>query len=96
MHLQHYLVCYDIADPRRLQRVFKASRKVGIAFQYSVVYLYCTDEKLDEFLLYISQLINPLEDDIRAYRISSVNHIKTLGEPLIPEGIHARWTVHFS
>lgn len=95
MHTGHYLVCYDIADPRRLQRVFRASRKVGIAFQYSVVYLQGSDAQLDAFLAELAQLIDPHEDDIRAYRISAPEQIHTLGEPLLPEGIHGRWHTRY-
>jgi len=31
-----YLVCYDIADPKRLQRVFKICKNHGDHLQYSV------------------------------------------------------------
>ncbi|MDD4932232.1 MAG: CRISPR-associated endonuclease Cas2 [Methylacidiphilaceae bacterium] len=31
-----YLVCYDIADPKRLRRVFQICRNYGTHLQYSV------------------------------------------------------------
>ncbi len=31
-----YLVCYDIADPKRLRRVFKTCKNYGDHLQYSV------------------------------------------------------------
>lgn len=31
-----YLVCYDIADERRLRRVFKVCKNFGVHLQYSI------------------------------------------------------------
>jgi CRISPR-associated protein Cas2 len=31
-----FLLCYDIADPRRLRRVFKVAKGFGVPMQYSV------------------------------------------------------------
>ncbi|MBS97681.1 MAG: CRISPR-associated endonuclease Cas2 [Oceanospirillaceae bacterium] len=95
MHLHHYLVCYDIADPRRLGRVGRLSRKEGIPFQYSVVYLQCDEAALDSFLERLEHLIDPAEDDVRAYRITSPRTIRFLGEPILPEGLHGEWKEHY-
>jgi len=31
-----YLVCYDVADPKRLRRTYKKMRGTGVSVQYSV------------------------------------------------------------
>jgi CRISPR-associated protein Cas2 len=31
-----YIVCYDIADPKRLRRVFKVCKNFGLHLQFSV------------------------------------------------------------
>lgn len=87
MHIGHYLVCYDITDPRRLQRVFRASRRFGTPFQYSVVYFCGNEHQLALFLGALEELIDPMSDDIRAYRIRSLKQITTLGQSIQPDGI---------
>lgn len=91
IHRYHYLVCYDISSPRRLQKVGRISRRYGTPFQYSVIYFYGSEQELDDFLDELESVIDDSEDDIRAYRINSVDSIITLGEPLLPEGIGGIW-----
>lgn len=82
-----YLLCYDIANPRRLQRVFKACVRAGIPYQYSVFWLQLTQEGLDRLLHQLEALIDPKEDDIRVYRLPKDQPMHGLGAGLFPEGI---------
>jgi CRISPR-associated protein Cas2 len=44
-----YLVCYDIADPKRLRRVHKVIRGYGEAWQFSV--FFCVIKDIDRVRL---------------------------------------------
>lgn len=64
-----YLVCYDIRDNRRLQRVHRCLRRRALAMQYSVFLLQCRDEQLTELREALRRLADPREDDIRIYPV---------------------------
>lgn len=63
----NWLLCYDIADPKRLQRVHKHVSKQGLMAQYSVYYLRASAAQVEALLHRLTQLIDPREDDIRVY-----------------------------
>ena len=73
-----YIVCYDIADPRRLSRLSRALEKKLFRFQYSL-YLAknYTKEQIYALCEEINAIIDPEEDDVRVYRIEE--HGETMG-----------------
>ena len=87
MHKQNYLVCYDIADPKRLQKVYRQCCKVGIPYQYSVFQLHCTAPEAHALWKLLAGIIDHDEDDVRAYHTGPTSSIVTLGETLEPDGI---------
>lgn len=77
---QHdWLLCYDIADPRRLGRVHRYMKDQGIAFQYSVFQLRASHAQLDMVIDRLKQLIDPREDDIRIYPLHKRPRKVTIG-----------------
>lgn len=61
---QRYLVCYDIADPKRLRRMFKKMKGFGEALQYSVFVCDLSPVqrvRLEEVIL---EIINQREDRV--------------------------------
>ena len=88
MSRRSYLLCYDIADPRRLSRIHRICGEFGISFQYSVFLMELEEEEVDALLERIEGIIDHNEDDVRLYPIQSKKAIVTLGEPLLPEEIH--------
>lgn len=66
-----WMICYDIADPRRLQRVHRIIRRQAIAVQYSVFVAPFTDQEVDALLQLVKAEIDPTEDDVRAYPIKA-------------------------
>jgi CRISPR-associated protein Cas2 len=82
-----YLVCYDIADERRLTKVFRYLKERGIHLQYSVFLCSLTWPDLESLKADLSRDINESEDDVRIYPLPSGNPIETLGcGDLVPDG----------
>lgn len=59
-----YLVCYDIADPKRLQRVYKTMRGFGEHLQLSVFRCDLSPRERIELLATVTPLINHDEDQV--------------------------------
>lgn len=82
-----YLVCYDIADERRLTRVYRYLKGRGIHMQYSVFLCSLTWPELNSLKADLAELIDESADDVRLYPVPSGEAIKALGCPdLVPEG----------
>ena len=82
-----WIVTYDIADKRRLPRVFKFLKKQGIPVQYSVFLVDASAAKMGDIMASIAALIDKDADDVRAYRIPANPWKVTLGIAILPEGI---------
>ena len=74
-----YMVCYDIANPRRLSRVHRIMKKNGIAAQKSVFFVQNTEKGMNALLGKIAAAIKKDEDDIRAYPVESPRKVWTTG-----------------
>lgn len=66
---RYYLVCYDIADPRRLQRVHRHVSQHTLALQYSVFLAHFNSTELCAFLAEVDSRIHPKFDDLRIYPV---------------------------
>jgi len=85
---QHnWLLCYDIADPRRLQRVHRFMKDHGWPLQYSVFQLKASDVQLDALVEDLERLIEPAADDIRIYPLHNRPRKVIIGKRLFPEGV---------
>jgi len=83
-----YLVCYDIADEKRLMKVYRFMKERGIHIQYSVFYCVLTYEELKALKTELQSLINPRYDDVRIYPLPENSLVAVLGkEAIIPEGV---------
>jgi CRISPR-associated protein Cas2 len=74
-----YLLCYDIADKRRLRRVHSRMKDAGIPLQYSVFLLNMSSVDLILLLDELRDLIVDDRDDVRAYPVSSAIEYVALG-----------------
>ena len=61
------MLCYDIADPRRLARVHDVARTFGQSLQYSVYLIVGTKEDIEAMVKQLEAEIEADEDDIRIY-----------------------------
>lgn len=82
-----HLICYDIADPKRLSRVHRCVSKKAHQVQYSVYHLIADLEEIDELLGELEYIINSKEDDVRVYRIPPLEEAEWLGPAWLPHGI---------
>lgn len=82
-----YVVCYDIADPKRLSRVHRCLKNEGLPLQYSVFNCCLTEKQLGLLMQNLKDLIDPREDDVRVYPLPQHTETLTLGQPMFPDGI---------
>lgn len=82
-----WLVTYDIADPRRLAKVFKHLKKVGVPLQYSVFSVEASSAGMATLMAQLTRLIHAKEDDVRAYRLPKNGWRATLGQDIVPDGL---------
>ena len=60
----NYLVTYDIRDPKRLKKVFKACKGYGLHLQYSVFECDLTSRERVDFETALGKLIKEDEDQV--------------------------------
>lgn len=61
------VVCYDIANPKRLYRVARATEGFGQRVQDSVFECHLDDSRLQELYARIAPLIDSSQDSVRYY-----------------------------
>lgn len=78
---QSFLICYDICDPKRLRRVHKTIRDVGMPIQFSVFLADLKQSELDRLVDKLAHLINVSEDKVNFYCLKSSKEEICLGLP---------------
>jgi len=86
-HKTKYLICYDIANLKRLQKVHRAICRHAMMVQYSVYFANLTQQQHDALLLELKHIIHKREDDIRFYPLPSQVKALQLGINCLPDGI---------
>ena len=66
-----YIIAYDIADPKRLNRVARFLERWAIRSQKSVFLFKGTENAIGELLKDLAPILKPDEDCVQAWRISS-------------------------
>ena len=82
-----WIVCYDMAERRRLARVFKLLKGHGIPLQRSVFLVHASALSMAQLRTQLASLLDAKEDDVRAYRLPEGGYRMVLGQPLIPQGM---------
>ncbi len=86
--LSNYIVCYDISNERRLSRVFRTMKGIGLHFQYSVFYCRLTWNALKEVKERLNKIIDKERDDIRIYPLPAKMNMIVMGcGDRLPEGV---------
>ncbi|MDQ6951755.1 MAG: CRISPR-associated endonuclease Cas2 [Mariprofundales bacterium] len=81
------LICYDIANPKRLQRLHRLISQQAVMVQYSVYYAEKNSKELATLAALVRAHIDPRQDDVRIYRLPSNPDIALLGiqaSPCLP------------
>lgn len=81
---RHYLVTYDIADPKRLRRVFKTMKGFGAHLQLSVFQCDLPEIDLVRMRAALTEIIHHTEDqmliiDLGATESNPVKRMESLG-----------------
>jgi CRISPR-associated protein Cas2 len=79
-----WLITYDIADPRRLSKVHRLVKSVGIPLQRSVFLAWLSKDDVEELVDALSGIINQYRDDIRIYHLPQRTELFTLGIQQLP------------
>jgi CRISPR-associated protein Cas2 len=82
-----YLICYDIADPKRLGRVHRFLREEGMPVQYSVFTAQLTARNLERLLVGLGRRIDARADDVRLYPLPARRETFCLGVQYFPEEV---------
>jgi CRISPR-associated protein Cas2 len=82
-HPGWYLIAYDIAHPRRLQRLHRALQAEAIAIQRSVFLIAGSVADIERLLDRLANLIDPAEDDLRAYPVDAPDALRRAGHSIL-------------
>ena len=85
-----FIIGYDIADPRRLQRVHREMCKHAAPLEYSVFLLVGSERDKANCLAQLAALIQPAFDDVRCYPLPLRGLQTRIGRASLPSGI--QWT----
>lgn len=84
----NYLVCYDIAKPKRLAKVYKVMKGNGRHLQYSVFHCSLTWPQLQNLKFLLNAIIDEEKDDIRIYPLPAEEKVIVMGcGDRIPDGV---------
>lgn len=86
-NVRGWLICYDIANPKRLARLHRFLKRFAQPVQYSVFYYEGSAAQLGRRMQDIAARINPRDDDVRAYPIPNPPLLHTLGRGVLPSGV---------
>lgn len=83
-----WLLCYDIAGPKRLQRVHRIISKNSTTFQYSVYFTHGTRREILQIIEQTELLIDPGKDDLRVYPVLTTAKNFHFGRSMIADGVY--------
>lgn len=75
---QFYVICFDIADKKRLRKVSTQMENFGTRVQYSVFECYLDSNELKALMQRITDLIDPGKDHVRYYGLCDKDLPKVL------------------
>ena len=89
-HKQPVLICYDVADPKRLRRVFREVRDMALPVQKSVFVAKLTGEEVETLLGHLEECLDLEEDRLQVFALREITPRQSLGLSQATESI---WVV---
>ncbi|MEA3411983.1 MAG: CRISPR-associated endonuclease Cas2 [Pseudomonadota bacterium] len=86
-----HLVCYDIANPRRLVRVHRCLLDWAFPVQYSVFIGNFNRVERDTLESELEGLIHSSRDDVRIYPLPMNPRVLGYGRSWFPDGVRVVW-----
>lgn len=80
MHQHHFLICYDIKNKARLQKIQRLISNHAMQVQYSVYYATLYDHQMNDIIKKIQKIIKPHEDDVRIYTTPPLERAFIIGK----------------
>lgn len=84
---RNWLIAYDIADPRRLQRVHRFLSQHAVPVQYSVFATRGSPMKLGLIRAGLAGIVDERDDDVRIYPVPEPAQLTVYGRKALPEGL---------
>lgn len=88
--MNDWVIGYDIANPKRLAKVYRRMCAHATPLEYSVFLLVGGERAKESCLAEVEKLINRKEDDVRCYPLPARGYQTRIGRASLPEGIN--WT----
>lgn len=85
-HVEHWLLAYDIRNPKRLQAICRCLSKEGVRLQYSVYLLTANRQQIERLIERLRLIIDERADDVRVYPIGENARIWGLGAQFYDDG----------
>jgi CRISPR-associated protein Cas2 len=82
-----YIIAYDIADPKRLARLYRYMKTKAVPIQYSVFIAMLRHSQLQTLIADIAAIIHSGQDDVRIYPLPKTLAIISIGQNLLPADI---------
>lgn len=84
---RHWLISYDIANPKRLSRLHRFLLKHATPIQYSVFCYEGSAATMGQLMAAIENRIDAKADDVRGYLLPEPLQLGTLGRGALPAGV---------
>ena len=75
-----FVLCYDISDKKRLQKLHRLVSNHLIQIQYSVYYGEVSTEDMDILIQNIQKIIHKTQDDVRVYETQPFEQALVIGK----------------
>lgn len=82
-----YVVCYDIANPKRLRKAARILQGEALRLQKSVYLLVGTPAVLQRCWQQLSLCVDPAHDDLRCYTIPAHSPLECLGARVVHDSL---------
>lgn len=79
-HKLNFLICYDIRQPKRLQRLQRLISRHAMQVQYSVYYATLYPSEMDNIIAKVQKIIKSSEDDVRIYTTPPLERAFIIGK----------------